>query len=374
MAWIAWNARPVTPAGRPSVMAAMTTGGVAQSLDSMLKVKTEGLWQETRDYYRFDKPTLGINARQKVSVIVPGCQVVFTELEPGGKPLPQSDKKVFRGPGPGHGIVTPISPQTTCPEVRPCQECHADPKTLGIGQGWFKVGERWKEKHLPWLKPEINPLGFAWESLTDPRGGLWHPQLTRGARPFNAEELKRLLRVAPCLPCHGRYDDPIWAKPADAFARAKLPTHQQKVGRRLNGTGNAGSGSLSRSISLCLWVGVACAAPQPGPERACAQQGLISCPPDFTQPAYACGRCHEEQNHWVKRSLMATASGIINYFMALGSPGGCRAAICGGGHRGAETPAHFRRLGRSGGRPAPPPLPALPSRGFRPYPLGRTTR
>ena len=69
--------------------------------------------------------------------------------------------------------------------------------------------------------------------------------------------------------------------------------------------------SLILSISLCLWVCAAWAAPQPGPERSCAP-GLISGPPDFTQPAYACGRCHGEQNSWVKRSLMATASGIIN--------------------------------------------------------------
>src|SRR5665647_830746 len=70
--------------------------------------------------------------------------------------------------------------------------------------------------------------------------------------------------------------------------------------------------SLSLSISLCLWIGAAWAAPQPSPERACAQQGLICSPPDFTHPAYACSRCHGEQNHWVKRALMATASGIIN--------------------------------------------------------------
>src|SRR5665647_376554 len=175
----------------------------------MLRVKTEGLWQESRDYYRFDKPTLGINALQRVSVVVPGCQVVFTELDPAGKPLAQSDKKVFRGPELGHGIVsTPISPHTTRPEVRSCQECHADPKTLGIGQGWFKAGERWEENtFVPWLKPGINPLGFAWESLIDPTGQPLAASTHVGARPFNAEELKRLLRVAPCLPCHGRYDD-----------------------------------------------------------------------------------------------------------------------------------------------------------------------
>ncbi len=214
------------------------------AMDSMLRVKTDGLWQETRDYYRFDKPTLGINSRLRVSVVVPGCQVVFTELDPGGKALAGSDKRVFLGPGIGHGIVsTPISPHTTRTEVRSCQECHADPKTLGIGQGLFKAGERWGENtFVPLLKPDINPLGFAWESLIDPKGQPLASSTHVGARPFSAEELKRILKVAPCLPCHGRYDDPIWANPADAFERAKLPTHQQKVARRLDGTGNEDSG------------------------------------------------------------------------------------------------------------------------------------
>jgi hypothetical protein len=209
------------------------------ALDHQTGVKTEGLWQETRDYYRFDKPTLGIDSRQRVSITVPGCQVVYTELAPDGTVLAGNDKRVFRGAGIGHGIVsTPISPHTTRPEVRSCQECHADPKTLGIGQGLFQAGKRWKENtFVSLVKPDINPLGFAWESLADPQGRPLASTTHVGARPFNAEELKRILEVAPCLPCHGRYDDPIWSNPAAAFARAKLPYHQRQVGRWLDGTG-----------------------------------------------------------------------------------------------------------------------------------------
>jgi hypothetical protein len=103
----------------------------------------------------------------------------------------------------------------------------------------FQAGKRWKENtFVSLLKPDINPLGFAWESLIDPQGRPLASTTHVGARPFNAEELKRILEVAPCLPCHGRYDDPIWSNPAAAFARAKLPSHQQQVGRRLGGTEN----------------------------------------------------------------------------------------------------------------------------------------
>lgn len=199
--------------------------------DTMLKQSTDGAWRETRDYYRFEKPVLGINSRGRVSIVMPGCQVVYTELDAEGRALPGFENKVFTGPGFGHGIVsTPISPHTTRTEVRTCEECHADPKTLGFGEGLFQAGSTWdKNMFTPLLKSEINPLGFAWETLADARGlplaSTTHP----GARPFNGEELKRILGVAPCLPCHGRYDDPIWANPGDAFARAKLPAHQKKV-------------------------------------------------------------------------------------------------------------------------------------------------
>jgi hypothetical protein len=95
--------------------------------------------------------------------------------------------------------------------------------------------------------------------------------------------------------------------------------------------------SLRLFISLCIWLGGAWASPllchaqmqglglahslsgsvpQSGHEdrsdRACASKGLISHPPDFTDPTYTCGRCHADQSRWVKRTLMATASGIIN--------------------------------------------------------------
>jgi len=95
--------------------------------------------------------------------------------------------------------------------------------------------------------------------------------------------------------------------------------------------------SLRLSISLCIWVGAVWASPCHGspaqmqgrPDHslsgpvcpsghkdksdcACAPGGLISDPADFTHSAYTCGRCHDDQDQWVKRTLMATASGIIN--------------------------------------------------------------
>jgi hypothetical protein len=207
--------------------------------DSMLGQATDGTWQETRDYYRFAKPALGINSQGRVSIMVPGCQVVYSELSPDGRPLQDREKKVFRGHGFNHGIISvPISPHSTRLEVRPCQDCHADPKTLGFGQGMFQPGKTWEQNSfIPILNPSVNPLGFAWESLTDARGRPLAATTHNGARPLNEAELRRLMRVAPCLPCHGRYDDPIWNDPVRAFERAGGAEHQRKVARALKGSG-----------------------------------------------------------------------------------------------------------------------------------------
>jgi len=92
---------------------------------------------------------------------------------------------------------------------------------------------------------------------------------------------------------------------------------------------------LSLALSLCAWIGAAGAASGAGyqaqeqtanllsasvsqqshegkSDRACGPEGLLVDPPDLTGPAYDCGRCHAEQSHWVKCTLMSTASGIIN--------------------------------------------------------------
>lgn len=43
-----------------------------------------------------------------------------------------------------------------------------------------------------------------------------------------------------------------------------------------------------------------------------AHEGLVTNPSDLTNPSFACGRCHESQAGWVRRTLMSTAAGIIN--------------------------------------------------------------
>lgn len=47
-------------------------------------------------------------------------------------------------------------------------------------------------------------------------------------------------------------------------------------------------------------------------EKDQAHQGMTANPSDFTDPGFACARCHEDQTRQVNRTLMTTAAGIIN--------------------------------------------------------------
>ncbi len=181
-------------------------------LNSMTGRRTDGRWYERRDYYRFRDPPLGIGDRGKVSPFMPGCQVLFTHLDARGRPIKRL--YLYKGSVFRNGVVsTPINPHTTSISVRSCAGCHLSPKALGLGQGFLRLGKTWAQnKFWPLVDPKKNgnPLGFAWESLVSATGrvlmGTTHPQ----ARPFNAAELRRMVRVGSCLPCHGRYDDPIY--------------------------------------------------------------------------------------------------------------------------------------------------------------------
>ncbi|MBU1741648.1 MAG: hypothetical protein KKC37_08895, partial [Proteobacteria bacterium] len=199
--------------------------------DSMTGRRYDGRWSEVRDYYRFRDPPLGRNARGKVSPFMPGCQVLFTHLDARGRPIRRHH--LFRGPVFRNGAVsTPINPHTTSTSVRSCAGCHLSPKALGLGQGFLSLGRRWSEnRFLPLVDPgkSGNPLGFAWESLVTATGrtlmGTTHPR----ARPLNAAELRRMLRVGSCLPCHDRYDDPIYKNWPKSLDLAGTEKHRQLI-------------------------------------------------------------------------------------------------------------------------------------------------
>ena len=49
----------------------------------------------------------------------------------------------------------------------------------------------------------------------------------QGARPFNQKEISRILKAANCIPCHDRYDDPIYRNINRSYAYEKQIAHRK---------------------------------------------------------------------------------------------------------------------------------------------------
>ena len=154
------------------------------------RLQTVFRWRETRSYLRWEDPALGINAEGKVAPFVPGCQVVFTQVDEKGA---RFFNHVFRTADGTYGLAAnPIQPHTIRPKARTCENCHANPKALGLGTGIY-VSKR----------NGIN-VPFDLERLVSDDGQQLQATSHDGARPFNAEELRRIKHALESQRCRAR--------------------------------------------------------------------------------------------------------------------------------------------------------------------------
>ena len=170
-------------------------------LDKLTIKETEGWWEEGRSYIRYEKPMLGVWG-DKVVIVTPGCQDIVTLIDKDGK---------VEG-GFNRFTMAAINPHTTQAKGRPCKDCHTSPKTVGLGEGTVvKKDGKWA----------FYPVGQGVDTLEKKRTvpldafvTIDGKQLQHGSRenlrPFNGDELRRILRVGLCLPCHEDYDDPAY--------------------------------------------------------------------------------------------------------------------------------------------------------------------
>lgn len=169
-------------------------------LDKLTLKETAGWWEEGRSYIRYEKPMLAVWG-DEVVIVTPGCQDVVTLIDKEGN---------IEG-GFNRFTMAAINPHTTQAKGRTCKECHASPKTVGLGEG--TVGK----KNGKW---EFFPIDKGVESVEGRTVGLDNfvtiegEPLQHGSRenlrPFNKQELERILRVGLCLDCHSSYDDPAF--------------------------------------------------------------------------------------------------------------------------------------------------------------------
>lgn len=164
--------------------------------------KTLGKWKETRSYLRFRKPTLGLHGDGRIYPLSP-CQVFFSPLDDAGQFIKTESFTNLN--------LSAFDPHTTREKSRTCIDCHADPKTIGLGEGilYQHKGKRiFRPTHH--ASDHGPDLSFPLDGFVNLAGKPLQTGAKNGVRPFDHKEIDRILSVEPCLGCHSTYEDRIY--------------------------------------------------------------------------------------------------------------------------------------------------------------------
>ncbi|GAB4341191.1 MAG: selenite/tellurite reduction operon c-type cytochrome ExtM [Desulfobulbaceae bacterium] len=169
-------------------------------LDKLTLEETTGWWEEGRSYIRYEKPMLAVWG-DEVVIVTPGCQDVVTFI----------DSKGNISGGFNRFTMAAINPHTTQAKGRSCRDCHTDPKTVGLGEGTvYREDGEWKFTPLDRGVDTLAGRTVGLDTFVTIEGEPLQHGSRADLRPFNREELNRILRVGLCLECHTRYDDPAF--------------------------------------------------------------------------------------------------------------------------------------------------------------------
>lgn len=184
--------------------------------DKLTNQKSAGKWPEFRTYVRYDTPLLGISAKGLVNTYVPGCQVFFNAVNSKGEIIGDFDNFVFQSAEGYSSVATnPVFTHTVRTEVRSCEDCHLNSKTIGLGTGQLSIGADLSGKddamkYTYEMERSGLTAAFPLDVMATPQGNQIASTSHVGARPFNQAEMTRILKVGNCLPCHDGYDDKIF--------------------------------------------------------------------------------------------------------------------------------------------------------------------
>jgi len=205
-------------------------GLTADARGELEKHLIDGQITEMRSYLRWENPPLVVNGEHRVSPAIPGCQTTVTVIGKDGDPLLLNH--IFKipgveGAGPAGQLaidISPVQPHTIQKRPRDCQDCHANPVSLGYGLG---TGRLYADPGRPYIvdltsaNGEVIPRIYSLQLEAIP--GLRHDwsrfvseegeQLQtvghhfKGSRPLNEQERSRLDRRGVCLACHQEIPD-----------------------------------------------------------------------------------------------------------------------------------------------------------------------
>lgn len=169
-------------------------------LDKLTLKETPGWWEEGRSYIRYERPMLAVWG-EEVVIVTPGCQDLVTLVDEQG---------AAEG-GFNRFTMAAINPHTIQAKGRTCKDCHASSKTVGLGEGSVeKKNGQWH--FTPVDRGVENEHGRTpgFDNFVTIDGTPLQHGSRANLRPFNGEELRRILRVGLCLECHQQADDPAY--------------------------------------------------------------------------------------------------------------------------------------------------------------------
>lgn len=204
-------------------------GDISMTSHKDNREKTAFSWSESRSYLRWETPIIGWNTEGKISTFIPGCQVFFTQMD-GDKNIVSN--KTYTTVDGTSGIATnPIQPHTVTKEARTCNDCHMSKKALGLGGGYYNIGENF---------PKGAPIDFELERIVDEEGKQIQATNHVGARPLNKEEQQKIMRSGTCVACHGA-NAAIFEKAKNKAGVMQAPTdelHTQGIEKLLQKVGD----------------------------------------------------------------------------------------------------------------------------------------
>jgi len=177
-------------------------------------------WEESRSYLRWETPVLGINSEGKVCPFTTGCQAIFTQIDEDGKPI-ELNKVYVTSDGHSGIAQNPIQPHTISRKARTCENCHSEPKALGLGSGHYV--SRFNGLDIP----------FELERIVDEDGNQIQGTSHVGARPFNKQEIQKMRRINVCLGCHGKSPSIFWEKVKEKWGEVKSSESHKELLREI---------------------------------------------------------------------------------------------------------------------------------------------
>lgn len=197
------------------------------------------------------EPALMIGPRGKVAPMLTQQERQLTILDEKGNPIPLLEKMgderghyrkwEFTNPHgtSGSNLAYALNPHSIQKKTRSCTSCHLSPETLGLGAGDLKIGKSFtgKDDFVDPLKQTdkiLKASQFDPQAKTSMRGEPLAGTSQPKARTFNQEEIVRILRVGNCIPCHDRYEDPIYQNINQSYAFARTMEHRRLRKKILN--------------------------------------------------------------------------------------------------------------------------------------------